>query len=84
MFHDVELADGKFKALFDRVKVRDLYDISDLEKVIDKASKAMRPFFIKRCSIMRRSLHGSLNPSKDTQNGSPTGKTNFETCFFPC
>lgn len=32
MFDDVELAGGKVKAFFDRVKIRDLYDISNLGK----------------------------------------------------
>lgn len=32
MFDDTELAGGKVKAFFDRVKIRDLYDISNLEK----------------------------------------------------
>ena len=33
-FCDAELAGGKAKALFDRVKVRDLYDICNLERVL--------------------------------------------------
>lgn len=35
MFDDIELAGGKVKAFFDRVKVRDLYDISNLAKYFD-------------------------------------------------
>lgn len=38
MFDDVELAGGKVKALFDRVKIRDLYDISNLKKYFDGCS----------------------------------------------
>lgn len=37
MFEDIELAGGKVKAFFDRVKVRDLYDISNLGKYFSKA-----------------------------------------------
>lgn len=35
MFDDVELAGGKVKAFFDRVKIRDLYDISNLKTHFD-------------------------------------------------
>ncbi|QOY60419.1 nucleotidyl transferase AbiEii/AbiGii toxin family protein [Thermophilibacter immobilis] len=35
LFADVELAGGKVKAFFDRVKVRDLYDIANLKRVLD-------------------------------------------------
>jgi hypothetical protein len=34
MFSDAELAGGKVKAFYDRVKVRDLYDVSNLGQVI--------------------------------------------------
>jgi hypothetical protein len=37
MFNDIELAGGKVKAFFDRVKVRDLYDISNLGRHFDDA-----------------------------------------------
>jgi hypothetical protein len=37
MFDDIELAGGKVKAFFDRVKVRDLYDISNLGRHFDDA-----------------------------------------------
>ena len=33
MFEDAELAGGKVKAFFDRVKIRDLYDISNLKEI---------------------------------------------------
>lgn len=36
MFDDLELAGGKIKAFFDRVKVRDLYDIANLSKQFSK------------------------------------------------
>ena len=35
LFADAELAGGKVKAFFDRVKVRDLYDIANLKRVLD-------------------------------------------------
>lgn len=35
MFDDAELAGGKVKAFFDRVKIRDLYDISNLKAYFD-------------------------------------------------
>ena len=35
MFDDAELAGGKVKAYFDRVKIRDLYDISNLKSHFD-------------------------------------------------
>lgn len=35
MFEDAELAGGKVKAFFDRVKIRDLYDISNLKAYFD-------------------------------------------------
>lgn len=35
MFEDAELAGGKVKAFFDRVKIRDLYDISNLKMHFD-------------------------------------------------
>ena len=37
MFDDIELAGGKVKAFFDRVKIRDLYDISNLGRHFDDA-----------------------------------------------
>lgn len=37
MFDDIELAGGKVKAFFDRVKIRDLYDISNLGRYFDAA-----------------------------------------------
>jgi len=36
MFEDVELAGGKVKAFFDRIKIRDLYDISNLKYHFDE------------------------------------------------
>ena len=36
-FCDAELAGGKVKAFFDRVKVRDLYDVCNLEGVLSRA-----------------------------------------------
>lgn len=38
MFEDAELAGGKVKALFDRVKIRDLYDISNLKRHFDSVA----------------------------------------------
>ena len=38
LFADAELAGGKVKAFFDRVKVRDLYDIANLKRVLDARS----------------------------------------------
>lgn len=38
-FCDAELAGGKVKALFDRVKVRDLYDVCNLERVLAGADE---------------------------------------------
>lgn len=38
-FCDAELAGGKTKALFDRVKVRDLYDICNLKRVLTSTDK---------------------------------------------
>ena len=35
MFEDAELAGGKVKAFFDRVKIRDLYDVSNLKAHFD-------------------------------------------------
>lgn len=35
VFADAELVGGKAKAFFDRVKVRDLYDLANLKRVID-------------------------------------------------
>ena len=35
VFSDAELAGGKAKAFFDRVKVRDLYDVCNLKRVLD-------------------------------------------------
>jgi hypothetical protein len=40
MFEDAELAGGKVKAFFDRVKIRDLYDISNLKAHFDAAGDA--------------------------------------------
>lgn len=37
-FTDMELAGGKAKAFFDRVKVRDLFDISNLNSICEEAS----------------------------------------------
>lgn len=39
MFCDHELAGGKVKAFFDRVKVRDLYDVSNLGRLLEAASE---------------------------------------------
>ena len=38
MFCDYELAGGKVKALFDRIKVRDLYDVGNLNQLFDSLS----------------------------------------------
>ncbi len=35
LFDDIELAGGKIKAYFDRVKIRDLYDLYNLKKYFD-------------------------------------------------
>lgn len=45
LFHYAELAGGKVKTFFDRVKVRDLYDIGNLEKAIGKASESEETVF---------------------------------------
>ncbi len=42
LFTDAELAGGKVKAFFDRVKVRDLYDVANLKRVLDRRSAAER------------------------------------------
>lgn len=39
MFDDIELVEGKVKAFFDRMKVRDLYDISNLGRHFDDTDK---------------------------------------------
>lgn len=39
MFSDDELAGGKIKAFFDRVKVRDLYDVTNLGRFLETASE---------------------------------------------
>ena len=41
-FSDVELVGGKVKAFYDRVKVRDLYDIGNLKLSLDKCPAAER------------------------------------------
>lgn len=47
MFCDAELAAGKVKAFFDRVKVRDLYDISNLGRYADGLGAVEEGFFHK-------------------------------------
>lgn len=42
VFADAELAGGKTKAFFDRVKVRDLYDIANLKRVLDEKGREER------------------------------------------
>jgi predicted nucleotidyltransferase component of viral defense system len=42
LFADAELAGGKAKAFFDRVKVRDLYDVANLKCVLDGRSEDER------------------------------------------
>lgn len=42
IFSDAELAGGKAKAFFDRVKVRDLYDVANLRRVLDGRSMEER------------------------------------------
>lgn len=42
LFTDAELAGGKVKAFFDRVKVRDLYDVANLKRVLDERGAAER------------------------------------------
>ena len=42
LFTDAELVGGKVKAFFDRVKVRDLYDVANLKRVLDRRSAAER------------------------------------------
>ena len=44
-FSDAELAGGKVKAFFDRVKVRDLYDVSNLKKVCERLPDEERDTF---------------------------------------
>lgn len=43
-FSDAELSGGKVKAFFDRVKVRDLYDICNLEGVFARADEEYEEF----------------------------------------
>lgn len=47
MFCDAELAAGKVKAFFDRIKVRDLYDISNLGRYADGLDGDEEVFFHK-------------------------------------
>lgn len=42
VFSDAKLAGGKAKAFFDRVKVRDLYDVANLRRVLDGRSMEER------------------------------------------
>lgn len=42
IFSDIELIAGKTKAFFDRVKVRDLYDIANLKRILDEKSMEER------------------------------------------
>lgn len=41
-FSDAELVGGKVKAFFDRVKVRNLYDVANLKRVLDERSMEER------------------------------------------
>lgn len=42
VFAEAELVGGKTKAFFDRVKVRDLYDIANLKRVLDEEGREER------------------------------------------
>lgn len=61
-FSDAELVGGKVKALFDRVKVRDLYDISNLTKLIRglsvEESEVMHAVILYYASLSASFPHG--------------------------
>ena len=58
-FSDAELAGGKVKAFFDRVKVRDLYDISNLKRALDAMQDAEREL-ARKVSLYYASLSASF------------------------
>ena len=62
VFSDAELIGGKVKAFFDRVKVRDLYDISNLRKLLsearDEQSETIRSVILYYASLSASFPHG--------------------------
>lgn len=59
VFSDTELVGGKVKAFFDRVKVRDLYDISNLRGILDAMPDAEREL-ARKSSLYYASLSASF------------------------
>ena len=82
-FCDAELAGGKVKALFDRVKVRDLYDVCNLERVLAGADEERESSSrTGRCSTTPHSRRGSPSPSPGGPSASPTGRRSSSCLLY--
>lgn len=73
VFSDAELVGGKVKAFFDRVKVRDLYDISNLKVVLDGMAKEDREV-ARKVSLYYASLSASFPHGFEERPGRFAGR----------
>lgn len=83
-FCDAELVGGKVKALFDRVKVCDLYDVCNLERVLAGADEESE-LLAHRAMLYYASLSArSPSPSPGGPSASPTGRRSSRASSSPC
>ena len=73
VFSDAELVGGKVKAFFDRVKVRDLYDISNLKRVLDGMPEIEREL-TKKVALYYASLSASFPHGFEDRPGRFVGR----------
>lgn len=84
VFSDNELIGGKVKAFFDRVKVRDLYDIANLKHVLDNAVRKNVSSHIKSFCSTHRCLQHSHTDSAIEQIVLPISISSLKGSFIPC
>lgn len=83
-FVEAELAAGKVKAFFDRVKVRDLYDISNLRSVYGSLEPGEQERAHQLPSTTTRSPHASQSRSRAGSSASLAGLPSSQTSSTPC
>lgn len=82
-FCDAELAGGKVKALFDRVKVRDLYDVCNLEEILASADDENEAL-AHRVMLFYASLSARFpRPFEGRTERFADGETELESQLYP-
>ena len=84
LFTDAELAGGKVKAFFDRVKVRDLYDVANLKRGSTEEALLSAPSLTRRFSSTRRFRRRSRTGSRTVPDASPAGGASSRSSSCPC